>query len=176
MSTRSGEFVTLRELRNEVGNDAARLFYVMRSNDQHLDFDLELAKARSNDNPVYYIQYAHARVASVKRQMQERGLTHEAGSGSSALGLLAEPQEQQLIKRLSWFPEIIQQCAANRAPHTLVHYLRDLANDFHTFYSAHQILIEDAALRAARLDLACAAQIVIRNGLGLLGVSAPDTM
>jgi arginyl-tRNA synthetase len=176
MSTRSGEFVTLRELRNEVGNDAARLFYVMRSNDQHLDFDLELAKARSNDNPVYYIQYAHARVASVKRQMLERGLAHQAGSGSGALGLLVEPQEQQLIKRLSSFPEILQQCAANRAPHTLVHYLRDLANDFHTFYSAHQILIDDAALRAARLDLAFAAQIVIRNGLSLLGVSAPDTM
>ncbi len=98
------------------------------------------------------------------------------GPDRAALGLLVEPQEQQLIKRLSSFPEIIQQCAANRAPHTLVHYLRDLANDFHTFYSAHQILVEDAALRAARLDLAFAAQIVIRNGLRLLGVSAPDTM
>ena len=104
MSTRSGEFVTLRELRTEVGNDAARLFYVMRSNDQHLDFDLELAKARSNDNPVYYIQYAHARVASVKRQMQERGLAHDAGPGSGALGLLAEPQETAADQALELVP------------------------------------------------------------------------
>ncbi len=176
MSTRSGEFVTLRELRKEVGNDAARLFYVMRSNDQHLDFDLELAKSRSNDNPVYYIQYAHARVASVRRQMHERGLAHDAARGLAALGLLIEPQELQLIKRVSAFPEMVQQCAVQRAPHSLVHYLRDLANDFHTYYSAHQFLIEDAPLRDARVALALAAQIVIRNGLRLLGVSAPDTM
>jgi len=176
MSTRSGEFVTLRELRREVGNDAARLFYVMRSNDQPLDFDLELAKSRSNDNPVYYIQYAHARVASVKRQMQERGLAHDAMRGLAALGLLIEPQELQLIKRVSAFPEVVQQCAVQRAPHSLVHYLRDLANDFHTYYSAHQFLIENAALRDARVALALAAQVVIRNGLRLLGVSAPDTM
>jgi arginyl-tRNA synthetase len=176
MSTRSGEFVTLRDLRREVGNDAARLFYVMRSNDQHLDFDLELAKARSNDNPVYYIQYAHARVASVMRQMQERGLAHDAARGLGALGKLVEPQELQLIKRVSAFPEIVRQCAAQRAPHTLVHYLRDLANDFHTNYSAHQFIVEDEGLRDARLDLALATQTVIRNGLGLLGVSAPETM
>jgi arginyl-tRNA synthetase len=176
MSTRSGEFVTLRALREEVGNDAARLFYVMRGNDQHLDFDLELAKARSNDNPVYYIQYAHARVASLKRQMKERGLGADPAQGLAALHLLVEPQELQLIKRLSSFPEILQQCAANRAPHTLVHYLRDLANDFHSYYSAHQLLVDDAALRHARVALALAAQIVIRNGLSLLGVSAPDSM
>jgi arginyl-tRNA synthetase len=176
MSTRSGEFVTLRSLRNEVGNDAARLFYVMRSNDQHLDFDLELATARSNDNPVYYIQYAHARVASVMRQLQERGLAHDAAHGLTCLGKLVEPQELQLIRRVSAFPEIIRQCAALRAPHTLVHYLRDLANDFHTDYSAHQFIVEDAGLRNARLDLALATQTVIRNGLELLGVSAPDTM
>jgi len=176
MSTRSGEFVTLRELRNEVGNDAARLFYVMRSNDQHLDFDLELAKARSNDNPVYYIQYAHARVASVKRQMQERGIVHDAARGTAALPLLGEPQELALIKRLCSFPEVVEQCALQRAPHTLVHYLRDLANDFHSYYSAHQFIVDDARLRDARLNLALATQVVIRNGLGLLGVSAPDTM
>ncbi len=176
MSTRSGEFVTLRALRAEVGNDAARLFYVMRSNDQHLDFDLELAKARSNDNPVYYIQYAHARVSSVLRQMQERGFAHDAARGLSALGLLVEPQERRLIKRASSFPETVEYCAMNRAPHALVHYLRDLANDFHTYYSAHQFIVEDAALRDARVSLACAAQIVIRNGLRLLGVSAPETM
>ena len=176
MSTRSGEFVTLRDLRKEVGNDAARLFYVMRSNDQHLDFDLELAKARSNDNPVYYIQYAHARVASVLRQLKERGLAHDAAHGQGALSKLCEPQELALIKSVSAFPEIVRQCAAQRAPHTLVHYLRDLANDFHTNYSAHQFIVEDAGLRDARLELALAAQTVIRNGLALLGVSAPETM
>jgi arginyl-tRNA synthetase len=176
MSTRSGEFVTLRDLRKEVGNDAARLFYVMRSNDQHLDFDLELATARSNDNPVYYIQYAHARVASVMRQLEERGLAHDPEHGLTALSKLTEPQELQLIKRVSAYPEIVRQCAAQRAPHTMVHYLRDLANDFHTNYSAHQFIVEDAGLRDARLDLALAAQTVIRNGLELLGVSAPETM
>jgi arginyl-tRNA synthetase len=176
MSTRSGEFVTLRDLRREVGNDAARLFYVMRSNDQHLDFDLELAKARSNDNPVYYIQYAHARIASVKRQLDERGIAHDGERGLASLARLSEPQELQLIKRLASFPELIQQCALQRAPHTLVHYLRDLANDFHTYYSAHQFIVEAVELREARLTLALATQIVIRNGLGLLGVSAPDTM
>jgi arginyl-tRNA synthetase len=176
MSTRSGDFVTLRDLRKEVGNDAARLFYVMRSNDQHLDFDMELAKARSNDNPVYYIQYAHARVSSVLRQLQERGLQHDVAGGIAAMGKLTEPQELQLIKRLSSFPEIVQQCAVLRAPHMLVHYLRDLANDFHTYYSAHQFIVEDPGMRNARLDLALAAQTVIRNGLVILGVSAPTTM
>jgi arginyl-tRNA synthetase len=176
MSTRSGEFVTLRDLRKEVGNDAARLFYVMRSNDQHLDFDMELAKARSNDNPVYYIQYAHARVSSVLRQLHERGLPHNVANGLAALNKLTEPQELQLIKRLSSFAEILQQCAVLRAPHLLVHYLRDLANDFHTYYSAHQFIVDDSGTRDARLDLALAAQMVIRNGLMILGVSAPDTM
>ena len=176
MSTRSGEFVTLRDLRKEVGNDAARLFYVMRSNDQHLDFDLELAKARSNENPVYYIQYAHARVSSVMRQLKERGLNHDIGHGLKSLAKLVEPQELQLIKRVSAFPEVIRQCAAQRAPHTLVHYLRDLANDFHTYYSAHQFIVDDAGARDARLALALATQTVIRNGLELLGVSAPETM
>jgi arginyl-tRNA synthetase len=176
MSKRSGDYVTLRDLRKEVGNDAARLFYVMRSNDQHLDFDMELAKSRSNENPVYYIQYAHARVSSVLRQLQERGLEHDIEHGIASLGKLTEPQELQLIKRLSAYPELIKQAATLRAPHALVHYLRDLANDFHTYYSAHQFIVEDAGARDARLDLALATQIVIRNGLKLLGVSAPDTM
>jgi arginyl-tRNA synthetase len=176
MSKRSGDYVTLRDLRQEVGNDAARLFYVMRSNDQHLDFDMELAKSRSNENPVYYIQYAHARVSSVLRQLKERGLAHDAAHGIASLAKLTEPQEQQLIKRISAYPEVIVQSAAQRAPHSLVHYLRDLANDFHTYYSAHQFIVEDAGCRDARLDLALAAQTVIRSGLKLLGVSAPDTM
>jgi arginyl-tRNA synthetase len=176
MSKRSGDYVTLRDLRKEVGNDAARLFYVMRSHDQHLDFDMELAKSRSNENPVYYIQYAHARVSSVLRQLQERGLKHDIAHGIACLSKLKEPQELQLIKRVSAFPEVIKQCAALRAPHSLVHYLRDLANDFHTYYSAHQFIVEDGGARDARLNLALATQIVIRNGLKLLGVSAPDTM
>ena len=176
MSKRSGDYVTLRDLRKEVGNDAARLFYVMRSNDQHLDFDMELAKSKSNENPVYYIQYAHARVASVLRQLEDRGLTHDVEHGMASLGKLTEPQEQQLIKRICAYPELIKQCAAQRAPHSLVHYLRDLANDFHTYYSAHQFIVEDSGTRDARLALALATQTVIRNGLKLLGVSAPDTM
>jgi arginyl-tRNA synthetase len=176
MSTRSGEFVTLRELRREVGNDAARLFYVMRSNDQHLDFDLELAKARSNDNPVYYIQYAHARICSVQRQLADRGVIFDAQRGRASMAKLVEPQELGLTKRLTAYPEIIQQCAVQRAPHTLVHYLRDLANDFHSYYSAHQFIVDDAGLRDARLTLAFATQVVIRNALELLGVSAPETM
>jgi arginyl-tRNA synthetase len=176
MSTRSGEFITLRELRREVGDDAARLFYVMRSNDQHLDFDLELAKSRSNDNPVYYIQYAHARVASVLRQLKDRGLALDLVNGEQNLHRLTEPQELALIKRLTQYPEIIEQAASLRAPHMLVHYLRDLANDFHSNYSAHVFLVDDVALRDARLALACAAQLVIRSGLKLLGVSAPETM
>jgi arginyl-tRNA synthetase len=176
MSKRSGDYVTLRDLRREVGNDAARLFYVMRSNDQHLDFDLELAKARSNDNPVYYIQYAHARVASVLRQLTERGLAHDAAHGIASLQRLGAAHELQLMKRICAFPEIVRLCAVQRAPHTLVHYLRDLANDFHTYYSSHQFIVEDAGLRDARVTLALAAQTVIRNGLGLLGVAAPSSM
>jgi arginyl-tRNA synthetase len=176
MSKRSGDYVTLRDLRKEVGNDAARLFYVMRSNDQHLDFDMELAKSRSNENPVYYIQYAHARVSSVLRQLKERGMTHDVAQGLTHLDRLREQQELVLIKRICAYPELIRSCAQQRAPHTLVHYLRDLANDFHTYYSAHQFIVEDAGMRAARIDLALATQTVIRNGLNLLGVSAPDTM
>ena len=176
MSTRSGEFVTLRELREEVGNDAARFFYVMRSNDQHLDFDLELAKSRSNDNPVYYIQYAHARIASVFRQLGEKSLQWDAHHGSRGLGTLAEPQEKALMTSLSRYPEVIELAANNRAPQHLVHYLRDLANDFHTYYNAHVFIVDDAALRDARLALISAVRVVIANGLGILGVSAPDKM
>jgi len=176
MSTRSGEFITLRELRREVGNDAARFFYVMRSNDQHLDFDLQLATSRSNDNPVYYIQYAHARVCSVLRQMREKGYTHDAERGRSALARLVEPHEQALLASLSRYPEVVEMAALQRAPHALVHYLRDLANDFHTYYNAHQFLVDDAELRDARLTLIQGLRQVVRNGLGLLGVSAPEAM
>jgi len=176
MSTRSGEFITLRELRREVGNDAARFFYVMRSNDQHLDFDLQLATSRSNDNPVYYIQYAHARVCSVLRQMREKGLSHDETRGRDALAHLVESHEQALLASLSRYPEVVELAAVQRAPHALVHYLRDLANDFHTYYNAHQFLVDDAELRDARLTLIQGLRQVVRNGLGLLGVSAPEAM
>jgi len=176
MSTRSGEFVTLRELREEVGNDAARFFYVMRSNDQHLDFDLELAKSRSNDNPVYYIQYAHARIASVFRQLEEKLLSFDVGNGQKNLGSLTEPQEKALMTAISRYPEVILLAANNRAPQHLVHYLRDLANDFHSYYNAHAFIVDDAALRDARLALIAATRIVVANGLTILGVSAPEKM
>ena len=176
MSTRSGEFVTLRQLRGEVGNDAARFFYVMRSNDQHLDFDLELAKSRSNDNPVYYIQYAHARVASVFRQLAEKSLKWDADNGKAALDRLTEDHEAALMSMLDRFPEVIDLAANNRAPQHLVHYLRDLANGFHSYYNAHSFIVDDADLRDARLTLITAVQTVIANGLKIIGVSAPDAM
>ncbi|RPI14431.1 MAG: arginine--tRNA ligase [Lysobacterales bacterium] len=176
MSTRSGEFITLRELRREVGNDAARFFYVMRSNDQHLDFDLQLATSKSNENPVYYIQYAHARVCSVFRQAREKGIVPDEARGRAALARLGESHEQALLATLSRYPEIVEAAALQRAPHMLVHYLRELANDFHTYYNAHQFLVDDAELRDARLLLVRGLRQVIRNGLGLLGVSAPEAM
>jgi arginyl-tRNA synthetase len=176
MSTRSGQFDTLRQLRAEVGNDAARFYYVSRSNDQHLDFDLDVAKSQSNDNPVYYIQYAHARVASVFRQLAEKSLDWDQANGRSRLGLLVEPQEKTLMTSLSRYPEVVELAANNRAPQHLVHYLRDLANDFHTYYNAHAFIVDDADLRDARLYLISATRNVIANGLGILGVSAPERM
>ncbi|VAX06910.1 Arginyl-tRNA synthetase [hydrothermal vent metagenome] len=176
MSTRSGQFVTLRELRKEVGSDAARFFYVMRKCEQHMDFDLELAKSRSNDNPLYYIQYAHARVASVFRQLEEKQLSYDKASGLQQLAKLTEKHEQVLLSRLSRYPEVLEAAALNHEPHQLAHYLRELANDYHTYYNAHQFLVNDNDLRQARLVLIQAVKQVIANGLGLLGVSAPDSM
>lgn len=176
MTTRGGNFIPLRQLRDEVGNDAARFYYVSRSNDQHLDFDLDIAKSESNDNPVYYIQYAHARISSVFRQLDERSLAWDATQGGASLSQLTEPQEKVLATSLSRYPEVIELAANNRAPQHLVHYLRDLANDFHTYYNAHAFIVDDAKLRDARLTLISAARIVLANGLELLGVSAPETM
>ncbi len=176
MSTRSGEFVTLRELRKEVGRDAARFFYVMRKCEQHLDFDLDLAKSQSADNPVYYVQYAHARIASVFRQAAEKGVPAEPSAGTANLERLIEDHEQALLKSLARFPEVVESAALNEEPHQLTHFLRDLANDFHTYYNAHQFLVDDEALRDARLKLILATRQVLRNGLNLLGVSAPETM
>jgi arginyl-tRNA synthetase len=176
MGKREAQFVTLRQLREEVGNDACRFFYLMRSHDQQLDFDLELAKSRTNDNPVYYIQYAHARVASVMKQLEARQLQYDAGMASDNLARLDSPQEQAALRELARYPELVQQAAAARAPHALVHYLRELANTFHSWYNASTFIVEDAPLRNARLALALGVRQVIRNGLTLLGVSAPDSM
>lgn len=176
MSTRSGEFVTLRELREEVGNDAARFFYVSRSNDQHLDFDLELAKSRSNDNPVYYIQYAHARVVSVFGKLAERALTWDEENARQTMSTLASPQEKALLTSLSRYPEVLELAANNRAPQTLVHYLRDLAAELHSWYNAHKFIDDPDEVRDARLALCAATKVVIANGLAILGVSAPEKM
>ena len=176
MSTRSGEFVTLRQLRREVGRDAARFFYVMRRCEQHMDFDLDLAKSQSNDNPVYYCQYAHARIESVLRQAAERALVVEPSSGTGNLEHLVETHELALLRTLSRYPEMVETAALGHEPHQLTHYLRELANDFHTYYNAHPFLVEDAALRDARIKLILAVRQVLRNGLGLIGVSAPKQM
>ena len=176
MGKRDGQFVTLRQLRAEVGNDACRLFYLMRSHDQPLDFDLELAKSRSNDNPVYYLQYAHARVASVMKQLAARALHFEPDLAFASLARLDSPHEAAVLSALGRYPEIIAQAAAQRAPHTLVHFLRELAQSFHTWYNAAPFIVEDGAIRNARLALALGTQQVLRNGLRLLGASAPETM
>ena len=176
MSTRSGEFDTLRKLRAEVGNDAARFYYVMRSNDQHLDFDLDVATSQSNDNPVYYIQYAHARVASVFGKLADRSLSWSHDNASATLVNLDSAQEKALMTALSRYPEIIELAAENRAPQHLVHYLRDLAADFHSWYNANKFIEDPDEIRDARLALAAATRVVIANGLGILGVSAPEHM
>ncbi|MBD3634900.1 MAG: arginine--tRNA ligase, partial [Methylophaga sp.] len=176
MSTRSGEFVTLRELRDEVGKDAARFFYVMRGADQHMDFDLELAKSQSNDNPVYYVQYAHARVCSVFRQLVERGMQWNQAQGEASLSALTADHEEALMTRLSTYPEVLENAAVNHTPHMLAHYLTDLARDFHTYYNAHQFIVDDEALCQARLTLIAAVRQVIANALGVMGVSAPESM
>jgi len=176
MSTRSGEFVTLRRLRKEVGKDAARFFYIMRRCEQHLDFDLDLAKSQSVDNPVYYVQYAHARICSVLRQAAERGSTIDPTPGETNLELLTVAHEQDLLKVLSRYPEVIEAAALAREPHQLAHYLRELANDFHAYYNAYQFLVAEHGLRDARIKLILAVRQVLRNGFDLIGVSAPESM
>jgi arginyl-tRNA synthetase len=176
MGKREAQFVSLRQLREEVGNDACRFFYLMRSHEQPLDFDLELAKSHSNDNPVYYIQYAHARVASVMKQLTARGLTFDRDAGLTAAAMLDDAHEQALLSSLTRYPEVLEQAAVNRAPHALAHYLRDLANLFHTYYNAQAFIVGETALRNARLALVLGVQQVLRNGLTLLGVAAPQSM
>jgi len=176
MSTRSGSFVTLRELREEVGNDAARFIYVTRKVDQPMDFDLELAKSQSKDNPVYYVQYAHARVCSMLQKLTTEGITFDAEQGLQAVPLLQEPAEQDLLSRISQYPDVLRRAALAYEPHQLANYLRELAGVFHAWYNATRVLVDEAELRAARVTLALAVRQIIANGLALLGVSAPESM
>ena len=172
MSTRAGDFVTLRDLRKEVGNDACRFFYVLRKSDQHLDFDLDLAKSRSNENPVFYVQYAHARVCSVLQQWggDERELVN------ADTALLQSERELALCAMLGAFGETVQHAAGDFAPHQIAFYLKDLAGEFHGWYNAERMLVDDEGLRLARLALACAVRRVLASGLAMLGVSAPEAM
>ncbi len=176
MSTRSGEFVTLRQLRNEVGKDAARFFYAMRRSEQHLDFDLKLATSKTNENPVYYVQYAHARVCSVLRQLDEKSWDRDLHQGMENLEKLTEEHEINLVATLSRYCEVLEKAALQYEPHQLILYLRELANEFHAYYNAHQFLVEDTALRNARLNLICSVKQVLANGLNLLNISAPEAM
>ncbi|MEM7195466.1 MAG: arginine--tRNA ligase [Pseudomonadota bacterium] len=175
MSTRGGEFVTLRELREEVGNDAARFFYVLRKPDQHMDFDLDLAKSQSSDNPVYYIQYAHARICSVFRQLQEKNLP-TPNTDTPDYRKLIEPRERELMQLLSRFPETVESAAASYEPHQVAYYLKELATAFHGYYNAHPFISSENELRLARLGLIDAVRQTLANGLDLLGVSAPEVM
>ena len=170
MSTRAGEFVTLRELYEEVGVDATRFFFVMRRQESHLDFDLDLAKEKSQENPVYYLQYAHARIASLSKYA-EQGVTAKAD-----LKLLSTPEEAELIGCLSQFPDYLIQASRSMEPYRLADYLRQVAACFHKFYSQHRVVSEDKELTKARLLLADATRIVLRNGLELLGISQPESM
>ncbi|MEP5763965.1 MAG: arginine--tRNA ligase [Halieaceae bacterium] len=176
ISKRAGSYVTLRDLIDEVGRDATRYFLAARAPSSQLTFDIDLALAQSNDNPVYYIQYAHARVCSVNSKLAEQGLSFDATAATQQLGRLGEEQEKALLKRLDQYPEIVAQAAQKSEPHNLANYLRELAGDFHSWYNAHKVLVEDAELRDARLALSAAVGQVIANGLDLLGVSAPESM
>ena len=168
MSTRSGSFVTLKELREEVGNDAARFFYILRKSDQHMDFDLDLAKSKTNENPVFYIQYAHARICSVLAKVDEYT--------TPDLSLLGNKYEQALIKQLGRYASMVKNAALNYEPHVLAYYLKDLASSFHSYYNNCDFLIDDNTLQASRLQLIIATRQIIRNGLGILGVSTPNKM
>ncbi len=176
ISKRAGSYLTLRDLIDEAGRDATRYFLIARKTDSQLIFDIDLARSQSNDNPVYYIQYAHARVCSVLRQAPEKGFTVDLQEGLAHLDRLDTEHEQILLTELSKYPELVEAAAANLEPHILAAWLRELANAFHTYYNSHQFLVDDAALRNARLALVVATRQVLKNGLGLLGLSAPESM
>ncbi|HEX6550863.1 MAG TPA: arginine--tRNA ligase [Gammaproteobacteria bacterium] len=176
LSKRAGSYVTLRDLIDEAGCDATRFFLIARKPDSQLVFDIDLARSQSNDNPVYYIQYAHARIASVFRQLDEKGFSYDAENGRSKLARLTESHEQNLMVELSRLPEMTEIAARNLEPHLLAQYLREVATAFHTWYDTHQFLVDDKDLRDARLTLSRATRQVLRNGLALLGVSTPESM
>ena len=176
ISKRAGSYVTVRDLIEWVGRDAVRFFLISRKADSEFVFDIDLALAQSEENPVYYVQYAHARVCSVFRQLGEKGFKHERDIGERNVALLTEPHEKALIRRLTYYPELLENAAKSLEPHQLAHYLRELAGDFHTYYNAHQFIVDDVNLRNARLNLVAATRQIIQNGLKLLGVSAPEKM
>ncbi|MEP6389871.1 MAG: arginine--tRNA ligase [Halioglobus sp.] len=176
LSKRAGSYVTLRDLIDEVGRDATRYFLVARAPSSQITFDIDLALSQSNDNPVYYIQYAHARVCSMLRKVRDEQGEWSAQTGIAHLGLLTEEAEKTLMRRLDRFPEVVANAARQSEPHTIATYLRELSGEFHTYYNAHKMLIEDTSLRDARLTLSEAVRQVIANGLTLLGVSAPESM
>jgi arginyl-tRNA synthetase len=176
ISKRAGSYVTLRDLVDEVGRDATRFFLIARKSDSQMVFDIDLARSQSNDNPVYYIQYAHARVCSVLRQLDERGLMWNRENGLKQLAQLDNEHESALMVEISRYPEVVEAAALNLEPHLIAGYLRELAYALHTYYNTHQFIVEDADLRDARIALAVAARQVLANGLDLLGVSAPEQM
>jgi len=176
ISKRAGSYVTLRDLIDQVGRDATRYFLSARSATSQLTFDIDLALSQSNDNPVYYIQYAHARICSILRKMSEQGLSWDQANGLANLEALTEDQEKLLANKLARFPEIISVAGAQNAPHMIANYLHELASDFHTYYNSHKTIVEDANLRDARICLTQAVRQVLANGLDLMGISAPEEM
>jgi arginyl-tRNA synthetase len=176
ISKRAGEYVTLRDLTEWVGRDAVRFFLISRRADSEFVFDVDLALSQSEENPVYYVQYAHARVCSVFRQLTEKGYVHDREIGERNVARLSEPHEKALIRRVTYYPELLETAARALEPHQLAHYLRDLAGDFHTYYNAHTFIVDDVGLRNARLNLVATTRQVLENGLKLLGVSAPEKM
>jgi len=175
MSTRAGEFVTLQDVVAEVGKDAARFIFLTRHYDSPLDFDLEVAKQKSNDNPVYYVQYVHARIASILRKATSMGIERVAWD-AEAVARLLEPEEIRLLKQLGRYPEVVLSSAEYLEPHRITFYLMNLAALFHSYYNKHRVLDDDPVLAKGRLNLVLGIQKVIRNGLTLLGVSAPERM
>ncbi|RQW72077.1 arginine--tRNA ligase [Halomonas sp. YLB-10] len=176
LSKRAGSYVTLRDLIDEVGRDATRFFLAARRADSQLTFDIDLARSQSNDNPVYYVQYAHARVCSVLRKAESEGLAFDHATAMANLGLLEADQEKALLNRLARYPEVVEHAAKAREPQQIAQYLQDLAADFHSCYNACKVMVDDDALRNARLALGLAARQVLRNGLDLMGVGAPEEM
>ncbi|WP_439106258.1 arginine--tRNA ligase [Congregibacter sp.] len=176
LSKRAGSYLTLRDLINEVGRDATRYFLVARSPNSQLTFDIDLALSQSNDNPVFYIQYAHARVCSVRRKFVEQDLSLDLDLETLALERLIEPQEIEVLKQIARFPEVVARAGTSAEPQQIANYLRELAGEFHAYYNAHKVIIDDAELRQARLALTTGVGQVIANGLALLGVSAPESM